>query len=143
MWDQYFKQDSDERRIMNEEIEKLKTEKTSLMVCITVCALAQNLLLQDFGFRYKPVHMPLYFPANRRLFWRVCLVHCRHSSRKASHFGGGRPSTGVQIVSSAKAHLCCHLGLFLPWDFAAIGPYLQVLSVTRYEANMPAHLARP
>jgi len=34
MWDQYFKQDSDERRVMNEEIEKLKTEKTILMVCI-------------------------------------------------------------------------------------------------------------
>lgn len=59
MWDQYFEQDSDERRIMNEEIEKLKTEKTSLMVCITVCALAQNLLLQDFGFRYNPV--PTFF----------------------------------------------------------------------------------
>jgi len=35
MWDQYFKQDSDERRVINEEIEKLKTEKTILMVRIT------------------------------------------------------------------------------------------------------------
>lgn len=34
MWDEYFKQDSDERRVMNEEIEKLKTEKNVLMVCI-------------------------------------------------------------------------------------------------------------
>lgn len=34
LWDQYFKQDSDERRVMNEEIEKLKTEKNVLMVCI-------------------------------------------------------------------------------------------------------------
>lgn len=34
MWDQCFKQDSDERRVMNEEIEKLKSEKNVLMVCI-------------------------------------------------------------------------------------------------------------
>ena len=60
MWDQYFKQDSDERRVINEEIEKLKTEKTSLMVCITVCALAQNLLLQDFGVNWFSLQPSAY-----------------------------------------------------------------------------------
>jgi len=35
MWGQCFKQDSDERSVINEEIEKLKTEKTILMVRIT------------------------------------------------------------------------------------------------------------
>lgn len=89
------------------------------------------------------VHMSLYLPTNWRLFWCVRLVNCRHSSRKTSHFGCRCSSTGCQIISGTKTRLFCHLGLFLLRDFAAIGPYFQVLSIARYEAHMPANLARP